>query len=252
MPYRVFPSGQYPSAEIIQKYLMDQAVIVCTSTTRPGVPVTGMVIFEQDTGQFRVWVGGIWNRFAATTDWDESGNLVVTGTMSTTGQATVGGGLTVTGDSVTIGGFGVNRLVDGKTVSVVSTSGAIGGTATAIPGANAQNTSVIAGRAYRASGMVSVSGTLAGSRFALELWNGSVGSGTKLGGSVNCRIATAGGFQSWPFAFLWEAPTTESIANLNLSVVRVGGATETFTAQTDENYFMIIEHLGDASSVSGL
>lgn len=251
MPWRVFPSSQMPSAEIIQKYLMDQAVIVCTSLTRPGVPVEGMVIFETDTGQFRVWIGGVWNRFAATTDWDESGNLTVNGTLSTTGQATVGGGLTVTGDAVTIAGFGVNRLVDGKTVGSVSNTGNVNAASPlALPGANAQNVSVIAGRAYRVSGQISVSGSLANSRFALEIWNGSVG-GTKLGNSVNCRIWSSN-FQSYPFQFLFKATTTESMSNINLSLVRVGGSTETFQSQTDENYFMIVEHLGAASDVSGL
>lgn len=250
MPWRVFPSGQNPTAEVIQKYLMNQVVIVCTSTTRPGTPVEGMVIFEADTRSFLVWIGGSWDRFANSNDWDASGNLTVTGNLAVSGNETITGVLTVSGNDVTIGGFSVNRLVDGKVVAASSNTGDITAR-TAIPGANAQNVSVIAGRAYRASGFVSAYGSVAGDRFSLELWNGTVGT-TQLGGSVIHRITATGGiYQSWPFTFLWQAPTTESIANLNLSVVRLSG-TGTIRAQTDGNYLMVVEHLGLASHISGL
>ncbi len=250
MPWRVFPSGQNPTAEVIQKYLMNQAVIVCTSTTRPGTPVEGMVIFEADTRSFLVWIGGAWDRFANSNDWDASGNLTVTGNLAVSGNETITGVLTVSGNDVTIGGFSVNRLVDGKVVGSASNTGEITTTRTTIPGANAQNVSVIANRAYRASGMISVYCTVSGDRFTLELWNGSVG-GTQVGGQVNCRSAGGGTYQSYPFSFLWKAPTTESIANLNLSVVRLSGSGN-IQAQTDGNYFMVVEHLGLASNIGGL
>lgn len=250
MPWRTFPSGQNPTAEVIQKYLMNQVVIVCTSTTRPGVPVEGMVIFEADTRSFLVWIGGAWDRFANSNDWDASGNLAITGNLSASGNGTITGVLTVTGDNITVGGFAVNRLVDGKVVGSSANTGAITAR-TAIPGANAQNVSVIAGRAYRASGFVPAFGSNVGDRFSLELWNGTVGT-TQLGGTVIHRITSTGGiYQTWPFGFLWEAPTTETIANLNLSVMRLSGSGD-ITAQTDGNYFMVVEHLGLASHVGGL
>lgn len=252
MPWRTFPSGQNPTAEVIQKYLMNQVVIVCTSTTRPGTPVEGMVIFEADTRSFLVWIGGAWDRFANSNDWDASGNLTVTGNLSVSGNETVTGVLTVSGNDVTIGGFSVNRLVDGKVVASPSDTGNVTTTRTAIPGANAQNVSVIAGRAYRASGMISVRGNVTNDRFTLEAWDGTVGGAGQLGGAVNCRITPGDGtYQSYPFAFLWEAATTQSIANLNLSVVRLSGGGN-IVAQTDGNYFMVVEHLGLASNIGGL
>lgn len=36
---------------------------VCTSTTRPSAPYTGMVIMETDTGYLRVWNGTAWDYF---------------------------------------------------------------------------------------------------------------------------------------------------------------------------------------------
>jgi hypothetical protein len=34
---------------------------VCTSTTRPGTPYTGQIIYETDTGYLRVWDGSAWD-----------------------------------------------------------------------------------------------------------------------------------------------------------------------------------------------
>jgi hypothetical protein len=36
---------------------------VCTSTTRPGSPYTGQIIYETDTGYLRVWDGAAWDYF---------------------------------------------------------------------------------------------------------------------------------------------------------------------------------------------
>lgn len=63
MPYKTFTAGTtLPSADV-QSYLMNQAVIVCTSATRPASPVMGMVIYETDTGNYQYCqspTGPIW------------------------------------------------------------------------------------------------------------------------------------------------------------------------------------------------
>ncbi len=47
-------------ASDLNNYLMKQAVIACTSTTRPASPVPGMHITETDTGFDRKWSGSAW------------------------------------------------------------------------------------------------------------------------------------------------------------------------------------------------
>lgn len=41
---------------------------VCTSTTRPTTPYTGMTIFETDTGYLRVWDGSAWDYLSKSQD----------------------------------------------------------------------------------------------------------------------------------------------------------------------------------------
>jgi hypothetical protein len=41
---------------------------VCTSTTRPGSPYTGQVIYETDTGYLRVWDGAAWDYLSKSQD----------------------------------------------------------------------------------------------------------------------------------------------------------------------------------------
>lgn len=38
----------------------------CTSSTRPGAPTTGMVIYESDTGEWRGWTGAAWEQINGT------------------------------------------------------------------------------------------------------------------------------------------------------------------------------------------
>lgn len=68
MGYRTFAAGEKPTAAQMQDYLMDQVVIVCTSTTRPSSPVEGMTIYETDTDKLLIYT-------TATTTWKAPWNL---------------------------------------------------------------------------------------------------------------------------------------------------------------------------------
>jgi hypothetical protein len=212
-----------------------------------------MTIYETDTLTLLVWSGTAWVGVSQGWSGDNlsvPGTLSVTGNTTLSGNASVGGTASVAGNSLTVGGFQVSRLVDGKVSPSTGNTGAVTTTAVAIPNANAQNVPVIQDRVYRATGFVSALSSVAADRGALELWNGAPGS-TKLGGSVNIRFTTANNFQSYPFGFVWRAPSTTTIANLNLSIVRISG-TGTLEAQTDGNYFMVVEELGSANLIGNL
>lgn len=59
MPYKVWGTEVLRSADI-NTYLMRQTIIVCTSSTRPSSPATGMHIWQTDTNTELVWDGTTW------------------------------------------------------------------------------------------------------------------------------------------------------------------------------------------------
>lgn len=57
--FKDFTSAVLSSADV-DSYLMAQAVIQCTSSTRPSSPHEGMVIAETNTGRYAVYTGSAW------------------------------------------------------------------------------------------------------------------------------------------------------------------------------------------------
>lgn len=68
MPFKTFTPSVLTAAEM-NDYLMKQAVITCTSGTRPASPVNGMTIYETDTGRYITWNGSAWSRVIGGTSW---------------------------------------------------------------------------------------------------------------------------------------------------------------------------------------
>lgn len=256
MTYRVFPSGQVPTAEVLQKYLMDQVVIGCVSTARPPNPTQGMTVFETDTGTFRVWQGGVWARFAHVGDWNDAGHLTVPGGLAVTGDmdatADVGAATATITGLITMGGLPVSRLVKGK-VSGTQTDTTIGTGDTNIIGGNVQNVPVIAGRAYRS--IVSVDYNTGSSasvgRLDFKLWNGTVGT-SQLGGTIRAQMTGAAGSASnrnLTMVFIWQAPSTTTIANINMTALcSVAGN----VAQINAAFSHMVEEIGLASTITNL
>lgn len=60
MGFKVFTAGSVLTAADVNDYLMEQAVIACTSGTRPSAPNEGMVIYQTDTDTFAVYNGTSW------------------------------------------------------------------------------------------------------------------------------------------------------------------------------------------------
>ncbi len=266
MAYRVFPSGQVPTAEVLQKYLMNQVVITCTAAARPPTPVDGMTIFETDTGVFRVWSGGIWARLAHAGAWSDSGGLVVPGGLNVSGGgATVTGNVSATGNvsGVDVSGSGdvsargslVSRVVKGKVVGSSTDTSSASTTPVNIASGNVQNVPVIAGHAYRATYQIGVGGTLTNDRARFNLWNGTVG-GTQLGSQeplYRVTLGAAGGsFEAIMVTFVWSAPSTTTIANVNLAIHRFSGTGTVYARVESVSFAAVIEDLGLASTISGL
>lgn len=60
MGFKTFTDGSVLSAADVNNYLMKQAVIVCTSGTRPASPTEGMEIYETDTNRGLAYDGAAW------------------------------------------------------------------------------------------------------------------------------------------------------------------------------------------------
>lgn len=59
MPFKTFTPSVLTSADV-NTYLAKQAVITCTSGTRPGSPTEGMTIYETDTDCYVTYDGSAW------------------------------------------------------------------------------------------------------------------------------------------------------------------------------------------------
>lgn len=68
MPFKTFTPAVLTSAEV-NTYLMQQAVIACTSSTRPASPVDGMTIYETDTDSYATYNGSSWATLGGWTTW---------------------------------------------------------------------------------------------------------------------------------------------------------------------------------------
>jgi hypothetical protein len=60
MVFKTFAAGATLPASDVNTYLMQQAVIGCTSTTRPSSPQAGMTIYETDTNRVYHYDGAAW------------------------------------------------------------------------------------------------------------------------------------------------------------------------------------------------
>jgi hypothetical protein len=68
VPFKTFTAGAVLTASDVNTYLAKQAVVVCTSTTRPTSPPEGMTIYETDTDKVLVYT-------TATTGWQPPWNM---------------------------------------------------------------------------------------------------------------------------------------------------------------------------------
>lgn len=91
MGYKLWGSGELLTSSDLNNYLSKQAVIVCTSGTRPASPPDGMMIRETDTDLLKTWNGAAWvtMAFDATTNGpiDVSESTSQTGFTNTTPAA---------------------------------------------------------------------------------------------------------------------------------------------------------------------
>jgi hypothetical protein len=91
---KTFTSGAVLTAADVNNYLMKQAVVTCTSGTRPASPTTGQPIFETDTNLIRVWNGSVWY-CPASPDYTDFSGSVVFYSNANSGTAISGGSVSV-------------------------------------------------------------------------------------------------------------------------------------------------------------
>lgn len=126
MPKKTFTASVLTAADM-NTYLMNQAVITCTSGTRPSGPVEGMTIYETDTDCYATYtgtaweyqLGGVWSSWTPTLTAITLGNGTVTARYSITGK-TISGQVVFTAGSTTTysgGNLGFSVPVTPKSVT---------------------------------------------------------------------------------------------------------------------------------------
>lgn len=100
MAFKTFSPGVLTSSDV-NTFLMRQAVIVATSSTRPASPNEGMTVYETDTNVYKVYDGANWVDLAnsASSDW-LSYTPAISGTGWALGNGTILGGYQVVGKIV--------------------------------------------------------------------------------------------------------------------------------------------------------
>lgn len=260
MAYKIFRQGESPSQRDLQM-LMDQSVIVATSTSRPFAPHEGMLIYEVDTNKFMWYNGTTWVALGSAIDaWISGNNLAVPGNLSAGGTLVASGAATVDSlastNDVTMRGSTLVRVVDGRATGGGSTT-TIGTGDTNIGSANIQNTPVIAGRAYLGFVQIDfhpIGATVGESRIEVKLWNGSVGT-SQLGGTYRWMTGAHIGTtinRACTAYFIWNAPSTETISNINISAAKSHNTANGWNAEVNAAYVAAIMEIGQASVITGL
>jgi hypothetical protein len=109
VPRKTWAAGDVLTATDLMEYLMDQAVVVCTSGTRPSSPDEGQAIYETDTNAFRIQVDGAWSTIPRL----EAANSFAAVVSISTGGLNVGGSPSGYVDEVrftSVGGSGTHAL----------------------------------------------------------------------------------------------------------------------------------------------
>lgn len=125
MPFHTFATGEVLTAANVNTNLMNQAVISCTSGTRPSSPPNGMLVWETDTLQFSVYNGTNWVNLLP-----KSAEVITTETTTSTSftdLTTPGPSVTVTTGTkalVSLGAYMLNSATPGQTEMGLAVSGA--------------------------------------------------------------------------------------------------------------------------------
>ena len=102
MAFKTFAPGVLTSSDV-NTFLMRQAVITCTSSTRPASPNEGMTIYETDTDLYQTWSGSAWTPLISSGTWQSWTPTISSygaGTDWALGNATVAGGFLRVGKGV--------------------------------------------------------------------------------------------------------------------------------------------------------
>lgn len=180
MGFKTFNDGDVLTAADLNQYLMRQAVIECTSGTRPSSPVEGMTIYETDTDTLVSYTNAGWETMAAPirpTVVDRQGGQY-TANITSFGVATTGGSYAACGTPFVapssgrlllhFSGVTLNSTTADTLISPVVRSGGTVGSGSVIL-AGDDNISVRSVSAARSGATHLMSGLVGGSTYNVRL-----------------------------------------------------------------------------------
>lgn len=168
---------------------------VCTSTTRPTAPYTGMTIYETDTGYLRVWDGSAWDYLSQSQDTTTNIKASDIGTW-TNWTPIVYQGSTTFGLTVHYGKYcQINKLVIavyGVTISNnTGTSGQSLSVALPVTAASGQNQAWGSSWIYDASAATAYNGIFYAYSSSLGYFAGDWSGGSSMGGTPATVFTTS-------------------------------------------------------------
>jgi hypothetical protein len=113
--FKTFTAGAVLTASDVNTYLAKQAVVVCTSTTRPSSPPEGMVIYETDTDKLLTYVSA---STGWVPPWNQPWGIIAATAGGTSGYAYA----TVTTNSASFGTSMADITFGGSALSLTFTA----------------------------------------------------------------------------------------------------------------------------------
>jgi hypothetical protein len=136
MAFKTFAPGVLTSSDV-NTFLMRQSVIVCTSTTRPASPSEGMLIYETDTDETKIYSGSAWEVGQYVGAWDSYtpslggtgwsfGSPTIVGRFMRVGRTVIAQGQVTWAGGVTIGSGPLSVTLPVTTSTAIDSTGRLG------------------------------------------------------------------------------------------------------------------------------
>jgi hypothetical protein len=172
--FKTWVAGDVLTASDVNAFLMKQAVIVCTSGTRPSGPVEGMTIYQTDTDTLVMYDGTNWERYLGRPVIATVATSEGTATTSYTDLATSGPAVTMT--TGTVAEVTLTAAISNSAANLSGMSFAVSGAST-VPAADSRAV-IVTGTSQMRVSVTTVMSVTAGSNVFTAKYRAAAGTAT--------------------------------------------------------------------------